>query len=327
MSTPAPIAVDDSDATLGPSTPVAPGATADAAFGASEWGLVSAIAAIWGSSFVFIAIGLEAFSPAVVAFSRLALGLLTIAMFPRARRPLPRPDTLRALLVGVIWMGAPLLLFPIAQQWVASSVAGMINGAMPLFATLVWVVMMRRSPGRVQLVGIAVGFTGIVAIAVPSARGADASPLGVALLLIAVLLYGIATNLIAPLQRRHGALPVVLRAQAAGVVVLLPFALFGLSSSDWSWTSAAAMVPLGVLGSGLAFLAMTTLVGRAGADRGSIAIYFVPVVAIVLGVLLRGEHVHVLQLVGTALVIVGAWLTSRRRPVLPVRQGATAAGS
>ena len=325
MSTPAPVVVNEPAGGPGgrPSDGLPRSGPLDAAFGAPEWDLVTAIASIWGSSFVLIAIGLGTFTPAVVAFARLALGLLTILAFPGARRRLPRADTHRAHLAGVVWMGAPLLLFPIAQQWVASSVAGMINGAMPLFATLVWVVVMRRSPGRVQLVGIVVGFVGIVAVALPSARGADASPLGVALLLIAVLLYGIATNLIAPLQRRHGALPVVVRAQAAGVVVLLPFALFGLDDSSWSWSSALAMIPLGVLGSGVAFLAMTTLVGRAGADRGSIAIYFVPIVAIVLGVILRGESVHVLQLAGTALVIVGAWLTSRKRPTAP--QGVTSA--
>jgi drug/metabolite transporter (DMT)-like permease len=72
------------------------------------------------------------------------------------------------------------------------------------------------------------------------------------------------------------------------------------------------MVPLGALGTGLAFVAMTNLVGRAGAPRGAIAIYFVPVVAIVLGVTVRGEQVAALAILGTGLVLVGAWLTSRR---------------
>jgi drug/metabolite transporter (DMT)-like permease len=73
-----------------------------------------------------------------------------------------------------------------------------------------------------------------------------------------------------------------------------------------------AMLPLGVLGTGLAYVAMTVLVGRAGAARGSVSIYFVPVVAILLGVLFRDERVAAIALVGTSLVLVGAWLTSRR---------------
>ncbi len=72
------------------------------------------------------------------------------------------------------------------------------------------------------------------------------------------------------------------------------------------------MVPLGVLGTGLAFVLMATLVGRVGGPRGSVAIYFVPVVAIVLGVVVRGDTVEPLAIGGAALVLLGAWITSRR---------------
>jgi drug/metabolite transporter (DMT)-like permease len=75
------------------------------------------------------------------------------------------------------------------------------------------------------------------------------------------------------------------------------------------------MVPLGVLGTGLAFVAAATLVGRVGAPRGAVAIYFVPVVAIVLGHVVLDEEIEPAALAGTALVLVGAWLTSRREPV------------
>jgi drug/metabolite transporter (DMT)-like permease len=69
---------------------------------------------------------------------------------------------------------------------------------------------------------------------------------------------------------------------------------------------------LGVLGTGVAFVLMTTLVGRVGGPRGSVAIYFVPVVAIALGATLLGEAIHPLALLGTGLVLVGAWVTSRK---------------
>jgi drug/metabolite transporter (DMT)-like permease len=75
------------------------------------------------------------------------------------------------------------------------------------------------------------------------------------------------------------------------------------------------MVPLGALGTGLAFALMTTLVGRVGGPRGSIAIYFTPIVAIALGVGLAGESLHPLAAVGCVLVVGGAWFTSRRQPL------------
>jgi drug/metabolite transporter (DMT)-like permease len=72
------------------------------------------------------------------------------------------------------------------------------------------------------------------------------------------------------------------------------------------------MIPLGVLGTGLAFVLMGTLVGRTGASRGSIAIYFVPVVAMILGVLVRSETIEPIAALGTGGVLIGAWIASRR---------------
>jgi drug/metabolite transporter (DMT)-like permease len=88
--------------------------------------------------------------------------------------------------------------------------------------------------------------------------------------------------------------------------------LWSLPGSTWAWGPALAMLPLGILGTGVAFVLMATLVGRVGGPRGSVAIYFVPIVAIILGVTLLGEVLHPLALAGTGLVLAGAWITSRR---------------
>lgn len=282
------------------------------AFGPREWTLLSAIALMWGSSFLFIDLGLASFRPGVVTLARIALGAASLALVPRARTPVDAGDLPRIALLGVVWMAIPLSLFPLAQQWVDSSVAGMLNGAMPIF-TVVWsVLLLRRMPRPRQLSGFAVGFLGVVAISAPGLADADATALGTGLILVAVVLYGLAANLAVPLQQRYGALPVLLRAQLAALVVVTPIGLLQLEGSTWAWSSALAMLPLGVLGTGLAFVLMTTLVGRVGGPRGAVAIYFAPIVAIILGVALLGEAVHPAALLGTALVLVGAWLTSRR---------------
>ncbi|MEX0836498.1 MAG: DMT family transporter, partial [Nitriliruptor sp.] len=229
-------------------------------------------------------------------------------------------DLPRIALLGVTWMGVPLILFPVAQQWIDSSVAGMLNAAVPL-TTAVWAAaLLRRWPNRRQATGLLLGFAGIVLISLPelptdaiATQGSGAAVLGVLLVLLAVVLYGLSANLAVPLQQRYGALPVLLRAQLAAMVVVVPFGLATASGSTWSWTSAAAMVPLGMLGTGLAFVLMTTLVGRVGGPRGSIAIYFTPIVAIALGVSLAGEELHPLAALGSVLVIGGGWITSRRQ--------------
>lgn len=298
------------------------GGTVTEAFGTTEWSLLVATAMIWGSSFLFMDIGLEALRPGVISLARVSLGAAALALLSRARRPVDREDLPRIALLGVVWMGVPMILFPLAQQWIDSSVAGMLNGAMPITAAVWSMVLLRRLPGPRQRWGLLLGFVGIVAVSWPGARESSATALGVLLLVVAVVLYGLAANLAVPLQQRYGSLPVLLRVQVVALALVAPFGLAQLGGSTWAWGPALAMLPLGLLGTGLAFAMMATLVGRVGGPRGSVTIYFVPVVAIVLGVSLRGEPLHWLAAVGTVMVLAGAWLTSRSegpapRAVLP----------
>lgn len=298
-------------------TPLTARGRSSAAFSPRDWLLLSSVAVIFGSSFFLIEIGLRAFAPAVITLARLVLGAATLALFRRAREAaFTTEDARRVVLIGIIWMGVPLLLFPIAQQWIDSSVAGMINGSMPLM-TVAWTAVVGRSlPARSQGLGLGVGFLGILAISLPELPlgtfGSRGTLLGVGLAFISATLYGLSATLITPLQQRYGSMPVLLRAQLVAIVLVAPFGVVGLRTSTFELVPFLAMVPLGVLGTGLAFIAMATLIGNVGAPRGSIAIYFVPIVSIVLGVTVLGEIVHPLALAGTALVLFGAWLTSRR---------------
>jgi drug/metabolite transporter (DMT)-like permease len=285
--------------------------TSRQAFGPTEWGLLAFAAGVWGSSFLLIAIGLDAFAPGVVTFLRILFGMLGLAAVPAARVPIDREDWPRVALIGLTWMALPLSLFPIAQRYVDSSVAGMINGSVPLFTALIAAALLQILPARRTATGLLVGFGGVVAISLPSLRGADASPLGVGLLLVAVVFYGLSANLAVPLQQKYGGLPVMWRVQLCALALTLPYGLASVPSSGFAWSSLAAVVVLGFLGTGWAFVAMTNLMGRAGAPRGSVAIYLTPVVAITLGVAFRAETVAGLALVGMVLVLLGAWLTSR----------------
>ncbi len=290
------------------------------AFAPQDWALLACIAVVWGSSFVLIDVALSALEPGVIALGRVALGASALSLVPRARRTrIDRADLPTVALLGVIWIALPMLLFPTAQQWIDSSVAGMINGGMPL-TTAAWAaILLRRLPGRRQAVGLLIGFAGILAISIPeiptgptAGTGSAETALGAGLVFVAIVLYGLSANLAVPLSQRYGSLPVLLRAQLAALIIVVPAGLVGLPGSTFAVGPILALLPLGVLGTGLAFVLMATLVGRVGGPRGSIAIYFVPVVAILLGVSLLGERVHPLALAGTALVVAGAWSTSRR---------------
>jgi drug/metabolite transporter (DMT)-like permease len=286
--------------------------TADqAAFTASDWALVVAAAITWGSSFLFIHIGVDHFSPGLVAFLRVFFGAVVLTAIPGARRAVPRSEWPLVALLGVIWMAVPFMLFSIALQWIDSSLAGMINAAAPLFTAVVASIAMSRLPGRTQVAGLLVGFLGVVAITSPSLGKGESTGLGIALVLLATMLYGCAFNLAAPLQRRNGALPVIWRAQLISLVLLAPAAAASVPSSDFAWSSLGATFVLGAAGTALAYVWFTTLVGRVGSTRGSVTVYLLPVVAIALGAIVRDEPIYLASLLGTALVLTGAYLTSR----------------
>jgi drug/metabolite transporter (DMT)-like permease len=188
----------------------------------------------------------------------------------------------------------------------------MLNGAVPITSAIWATLILSRLPGWRQMLGIGIGFLGVMAISLPEVVDSSATALGTFLVIVAVVLYGLATNVAVPLQQKYGALPVLFRAQLVALVLVIPYGLLQIPGSTWSWSAGLAMVPLGVLGTALAFVFMATLVGRVGGPRGSIAIYFVPVVAIALGAVFLSEDIAPLAVAGVALVLIGAWFTSRK---------------
>jgi len=258
-----------------------------------------------------MAIGLDAFEPGLVTFLRVAVGAATLLLVPSARVSIPRADMGRIALLGITWMAFPLTMFPIAQQWIDSSVAGMLNAAMPLLTvTIAWLGF--RTPTTLRrLVGVGVGIVGILLIGVPEATTAGTNAVGVGLVVLAVASYGIAVNIAGPLQQRHGALPVTARALSFATILTLPYGAYGLADSSFAWDSLLACVAVGALGTGVAFTFAATLTGRVGAVRTSIITYVVPVVSIALGVVFRNEAVSALAIIGTGIVLCGAWLSSR----------------
>jgi drug/metabolite transporter (DMT)-like permease len=229
----------------------------------------------------------------------------------------PRSEWRAIALLGIVWLALPFLLFSVAQTSIDSSLAGMLNAAAPLFVAVVAALVYHRRPGPRQIVGLLVGFAGVVVISWPAVVGAHASVVGVALVLLATLCYGFAGNMASPLQVRNGALPVVFRAALVALVASAPLGLASIPKSTFAWSSLVAVAALGVFGTALAFVGFTTLLGRVGATRGSVTIYFLPLVAMVLGATVRNETIALMSIAGTALVLVGAYMASRaERPRL-----------
>ena len=272
---------------------------------AVDWVLLVLPGLIWGASFLFIAEGLTAAAPNGVTFARIAVGFLTLSLFPSARKPVARSDWAGIAAVGVLWLAFPLSMFPFAEQHVSSALTGMLNGATPLFVAAIAALLAHALPSRGVMTGLAVGFGGAVVMALPGLGGAN-SAFGIMLIVFALLSYGIALNLARPLQQRNGAIPVMWRALGVAMVLTAPLGLPAVLNGHWTLRPVVAMLLLGAGGTAIAQILTATAAGRMGATKASIAAFFIPVVALILGVVIRHEHVTTLSLIGAGICLLGA---------------------
>lgn len=293
------------------------------AFSTRDWLQFVAVGLIWGSAYLWIDIGLEAFEPGLIAWSRIVLGGTVLWVLPAARRRIAREDWPRLITLSVAWIAIPFMLFPLGQQYINSALTGMINSSQPIFATLIGAVLLSRLPGSKQLLGLLIGVVGIAAVTAPAAMSTDNDITGVALIVVAVAFYGLAVNIATPLQQRYGSISVMANILALAAVWTAPFGVLGLPSSRFEFGPVLAVVILGMLGTGIAFALMASLIGGVGAMRASFVTYLLPVVALALGITFRGDEVSVLSILGVLLVLTGAFLASRReRADVPAVQAA-----
>ncbi|MGE5175928.1 MAG: DMT family transporter [Hyphomicrobiales bacterium] len=275
------------------------------------WLLLLGPGTIWGASFLFIAEGLRAIGPFGVTFFRILVGFATLGLVPAARRRVPREAWGWIALLGVIWLAFPLNMFPFAEQRISSALTGMLNGATPISVAFVASVLARRPPSRAIALGLAVGAVGTVLVGLPAVHQGGSSAAGVAMVLAAIVSYGLSYNLARPLQQRYGALPVIWRAQALALVLTAPLGLPDLLAARWTPGPLLSLLALGALGTGVAYALAAMAAGRLGATKASATIYLIPPVSLALGIVVRGERVAILSVVGAAICLAGAWLVRR----------------
>ncbi|MEI8024626.1 MAG: DMT family transporter, partial [Actinomycetota bacterium] len=266
----------------------------------------------WGSSFLLIDIIIRYAPTSFVPFGRSFFGMVALFIVPGSRDKIAREHWPKIWVLGLIWMSLPFFLFPIAERTVASSIAGMMNGALPVAVIVVTSVWMRTKPTAQRIVAVLVGFLGIVLIAVPSiSDGTSADTKGIFYLLAALMCYAVALNIARPLQAIYSPATLMLRVVSISTVLSAPLGLYALRTTTFTLALFGATFVLGALGSGIAFLLFGTLLTRTGTVRAMIPTYFTPIVGTLLGVLFNDEKVLSLSLVGMLIVIFGAWLTSR----------------
>jgi len=274
-----------------------------------------ALAAIWGSSFLFIKIGVAELPPMFVAFGRVlggVLALLIVAGVTRARLPKELRIWGHNAFVGVVGIAAPFTLFSYGEQRVSSLLAGIWNSMTPLFVLPIAVLAFRteRLTGR-RAAGLVLGFTGALVILGVWRGVGGASLSGQLMCLGAAVCYGIAIpytrKFIAPRPESGLAMSVVQLLVATCVLgVIAPVINGGFPAVlELSASVVVSVAILGVIGTGLAFVINMHNIRLLGASAASMVTYIIPVFATLIGVLVLNEHLAWYQPVGAAIVLLG----------------------
>jgi drug/metabolite transporter (DMT)-like permease len=289
---------------------------------------VAALAVIWGSGFLWIKIGLRGFTPVQVTWARLALGALVLAvLLMRAGTVLPRGRALWGHLTMAALLGnaVPYLLFGVAEQTVASNLAGAINATTPIW-TLAFALAARteRRVTPLRMVGLGLGLAGGVVIFEPWRADGGSGVLGAVLCLLASMSYGAGYVYIGRFLSGTGLTPTVLSmAQLTAATGWLTLALpaGGFAAPQWRADAVVSVLVLGAIGTGVAYVLNYRIIADDGPVLASTVTYLLPVVAVVLGALVLDEPLTPTMVAGVVIVLLGVALSRRSPAVRYARSG------
>ncbi len=272
--------------------------------------MLLALAAIWGSSFMFIEIALRDLAPSTLILLRMASGAAALAAYISVTGrglSLLRPLLWPLALLGLANTAVPFFLIAWGQQYIDSGLASILNASAPLFTALFAIAYDRsqRATG-LRLVGILVGFTGVVLLVGFELSGGERAVVGGLAVVVASACYGIG-GLYA--GRRFAGLPPSLVAFGAllwSTAFVLPFGV--AQASSFGWEATLAVLYLGVAATGVGYLLYFGLIAGAGASKAVLVTYLVPSLALVYGAVFLDEEVTALALAGLVLVLAGVAL-------------------
>lgn len=292
----------------------------------ADWLLFVALGFFWGSSYLFIKIGVDAgLEPFTLVTLRLLVGaLLLVTVVGVAREPLPRNPRIYGHLVvlGFFSVALPFFLITSAEKSVDSALAATLTAPVPLFVIPIAALLLGERITLAKVVGVTIGMIGVVFLV-----GFDPAQIGRTDLTPQLVLLGAALSyaLGGVYARRfmHGLRPMIPALfQVTFGMIMAGVGAFAFENplaeiGGLPFEAFVAVIWLGVLGSGLAYLVFYRLLNSWGPTRTSLVAYTLPVWGITLGLVVLGEHISGGIVLGTALVIAGiAVVNLRRKEVL-----------
>ena len=290
-----------------------------------SWLLMALLAGLWGASYLFIKVALDdGMPPLFIVFARIALG--AVVLVPLALRA-GALQALRGLTGAIVFMAVvqvvvPFLLITYGERHIASSLAGILVSAAPIFTALIAVRYDDdERPHGIAIVGVAMGIVGVVLLFGVDLSGDATALAGGLMVLLASVGYAVGSLYLKHRLRGVPAVGIAASTMVAGALVLAPFVLSALPPHAPSLKAGASLLALGAGGTGVAFAIYYTLITEIGPGRASLVAYIAPGFAVLYGVTLLSEPLTAGALLGLLLILAGSWIAAEGR--LPGQARAT----
>ena len=279
--------------------------------------LLAIVAAVWGSSYLFIKVAVDEVEPTAMMFFRLVLAsavlvpVLAWRVGGRAAVSDLRGLGWKAWAIGFLNAAFPFTLIAWGEKYVDSGVAAIANASVPIFVVILafWFNPSERVRG-IRLAGILVGLGGVAVLTGLHPEGGWWAIAGTLAIVLASLSYAGANHFVQHNFSQTMPILVTTASSVMGAVILLPFAAFQMPGEMPSWKAIGSIVVLGVMGTAFALLLFYRLLTSYGAARASLVTYLLPPVALFYGVVFLNEEIALNAALGLVLILAGVALGS-----------------
>lgn len=286
-----------------------------------HWIAFISLGMIWGSSFLWIKIAVQEIGPITLVAYRVLFGLLfglIVVFFQRTKWPSSFKEWLPLLVLGMTNIAIPFFLITWGEQVIDSGVASILDATVPLFTILVAHFLLHDDKMTVpKVAGLLMGFAGVVVLMSKDIGASSGSLLGQAAVILACVFYA-GSSIYARKFTEDS--PAIFRSvgpliSATAVMWLASFffeAPVKVPDTSLIWI---ALLWLGILGSGVAFILLYYLIHEIGPTRATMVTYLFPLGGVTLGVIFLHEALTWQVLTGATLIIlslvVANWQTKQ----------------
>jgi drug/metabolite transporter (DMT)-like permease len=290
----------------------------------ASWGVRGALLTIvvyFGGSLPSYKLAGESFGPATTNLVRFVLAAFVLTIAARRRLSSARGHVRQLILIGMFGIGLMAVFMGIGVDRGSATIGSIIVGLEPIGVALAGVLLVGDAPSRNSIIALIIGFTGaLVASGIFTERSGPSPVLPIILLLGTVVAFSVYTAFVRRVGRGVDPLAVAAVTQIGALIFVIPACLFDVANDGMlrgdsiTPKAAAAAVFLGI-GSAIAYLLLCLVLANQPSNRVAVSMFLTPVFGVVFSWLIVGEHLHLRDAVGAALVLLAVWISERRSQV------------